>query len=141
VRDLLVTALTAQGVDEYEIRDECLLADLNQLAVFRSKLRLIAGKTGQPFATLKRIRMETLPSCLIDEGFKAHGQDRRERKGSDLNDRYLASLAAYVDELYVDKRTAEDFRRTLSKTPLLKEIVGGIKRTSRYQDLAVVISQ
>jgi hypothetical protein len=135
-RELLLIGLTAQGVDEDEILDHCKLSDLNTLAVFRAKLRVVAPKTGKPFEMLKAVKMEKLPSWLIDQALKTHGQKGRRQKGSDLNDGYLASLAAYADWLYVDKRTAEDFRRVQSKAPELSAILGRIAKTPHFQDLA-----
>jgi hypothetical protein len=81
VRELLVTALTAQGVDEWEVKDECKLSELNGLARFRTKLRIVASKTGMPFEKLKSIEKERLPCWLIEDALNAHGQKRRELKG------------------------------------------------------------
>jgi hypothetical protein len=122
VRDLLVSTLVAQGLDEDEIRDESVLADLNELALFRSHLRVVAPLTGRPFDALKRIPKTIIPSQLITTALKVHGQQRARRSGSDLTDAYLGALAPYCDLLFVDKRTAEDFRRALSKEPFLSSL-------------------
>lgn len=119
VRGLLVSTLVTQGLDEDEIRDECVLAELNELALFRTHLRVIAPLTGRPFDALKHIPRTIIPSQLITTALKAHGQQRARRSGSDLTDAYLGALAPYCDLLFVDKRTAEDFRRARSKEPLL----------------------
>lgn len=120
VRQLLVSTLVAQGLDEAEIRDECILADLNKLALFRSKLRVVAAQTGRPFDALKHIPMRILPSQVITSALQEHGQRRSVRSGSDLTDAYLGALAAYCDVLYVDKRTAEDFKRAQRNVPTLE---------------------
>lgn len=120
VRQLLVSTLVAQGLDENEIRDECILADLNKLALFRSQLRVVAPQTGRPFDGLKHIPMTILPSQVITSALHEHGQRRSERSGSDLTDAYLGALAAYCDILYVDKRTAEDFKRAQRKVATLQ---------------------
>lgn len=135
VRELLVASLVSQGLDEDEIRDDCILAELSRLAVFRSQLRAIASETGRSFEELKRVPMEKLPSQLIGAALKAHGQTRSKRPGSDVNDSYLAVLAAYCDVVYVDKRTAEDFKRAIRKERKLSGLIGNIARAADFLDL------
>lgn len=135
VRDLLVSTLVSQGLDEEEIQDECVLADLSELAMFRSQLRVVAGDTGRSFDDLKKIQMRLLPSRVIGDALRTHGQQRVLRPGSDVIDRYLGTLAAYCEVLYVDKRTAEDFRRAQLGEPLLKGLVGQIAKASDFESL------
>lgn len=136
VRELVTHALMSQGVDKEEIRDDRLLSELNELAKFRTKLRIVAPSTGKSFDELKSVQMERLPSWLIERALQRHGQVRGERKGSDLNDGYLAVWAAYTEQIYVDKRVAEDFRRALSKDPSIGPLVGTVSKASHYLDLA-----
>lgn len=135
VRELIVTNLVAQGLDRDEIRDECVLGDLNRLATFRGQLEAVASETPCSFDTLKTIRMELLPSQLIADALRAHGQPRTLRPGSDVNDIYLGVHAAYCDVLYVDKRTAEDFKRTRQKEPRLDGLIGEIAKASDFEGL------
>jgi hypothetical protein len=135
VRDLLVSTLVAQGLDETEIRDVSVLSDLIRLAAFRSQLRLVASATGRSFEEFKRVPMELLPSRVIGEALKEHGQPRARRPGSDLNDRHLGGLAAYCSVLYVDKRTAEDFRRARQKVPQLRDLIGEVAKAADFTGL------
>ena len=135
VRDLLVVSLMSQGLDENEVRDECVLADLSRLGVFRSQLRIVAADTGRSFDELKKVPMEVLPSRVISHALKAYGQPRARRPGSDVNDVHLGVLAAYCAVLYVDKRTAEDFRRAQQKEPRLMTLVGEIKKAVDFEAL------
>ncbi len=135
VRDVLVAGLAIQGVDEAEIRDECLLADLSRLGDFRSQLRVVASATGLPFDELKKIPIDLLPSRIVSDALIKHGQLRKKRPGSDLNDRFLGVLAAYCDVLYVDKRTAEDFRRARHKERRLDELIGEIVKSPDFESL------
>lgn len=135
VRELLITALVGQGLDEHEIRDECLLADLSRLGSFRSQLRTVASETGRSFVELKQVPMDLLPSRVIDEALRTHGQPREKRPGSDVNDAHLAVLAAYCDVLYVDKRTAEDFRRACQKEKRLDGLIGEIAKAADFEAL------
>ena len=136
VRDMIVATYAGQGVEEDEVRDECTIAELSRLGTFRSHLRVVAEKTDLPFDRLKRVRMETLPSWRIGQALRSHGQKRALRPGSDMHDEHLAVLAAYTDELYVDKRTLEDFRRVIQKEPELARLFGRVAKASRYEDLA-----
>lgn len=136
VRDLLVSSLVEQGVDENEIRDDAILADLSRLGVFRSQLRIVASETGRSFDELKQISMDALPSRVIGEALKRHGQKRERRPGSDVHDGHLAVLAAYCDILYVDKRTAEDFRRARQKEKRLEGLIGEIAKAPDFMALS-----
>jgi hypothetical protein len=135
VRDLLVSTLVGQGLDEAEVRDECVLADLSRLATFRSQLRVVASETGRSFDTLKAVPMDVLPSRIIGDALSAYGQARPLRPGSDLNDNYLGVLAAYCAVLYVDKRTAEDFTRAQRKEPRLRGLIGEVAKAADFEAL------
>jgi len=135
VRDLLVSTLVSQGLDAEEIRDECVLADLSELGLFRSQLRVVASETGRSFDDLKGVSMAVLPSRVIGDALRKHGQHRKKRPGSDLSDAYLGVLAAYCDVLYVDKRTAEDFRRAIGKEPKLSGLIGDVAKAVDFADL------
>jgi hypothetical protein len=130
-----VTTLVGQGVDQEEIRDDCVLADLSRLAVFRSQLRVVASETGRSFEALKKVPMNVLPSRIIGEALRTHGQSRPLRPGSDLNDAYLGVLAAYCAILYVDKRTAEDFTRAQRTEPGLKGLIGEVAKAADFEAL------
>lgn len=135
VRELFVATLGTQGVDEDEIGDDCVLADLTRLGLFRSQLRVVAAETGRSFHELKRIKMDILPSRIIEEALRNHGQPRNRRPASDVHDAHLAVLAAYCDVLYVDKRTAEDFRRAKQKDPRLGAVIGEIAKAADFDAL------
>lgn len=134
-RELLVSTLVGQGLNEEEIRDEYVLADLSRLALFRSQLRVVASETGRSFEALKKVPMDVLPSRVIGEALRAHGQSRPFRPGSDINDGYLGVLAAYCAVLYVDKRTAEDFTRAQRKEPRLEGLIGEIRKAADFEAL------
>ena len=135
VRDLIVASLTAQGLDRHEVRDDALLADLNVLALLRNRLKTVAPLTGRSFEDLKPIPEVAFPHHLIYRSLKLYGQRRKRRPGGDLNDGHLAALAPFVDELYVDRRTAEDFRRASRRDPDLRRLIGRVGKASTFQGL------
>ncbi len=132
---MLVSTLTSQGVDEAEIRDECVIGDLMRLGYFRSLLRVAAEVSGRPFADLKHISMDLIPSFAIEEAIQAHRQPREKLPGSDLHDRHLAVLAAYCDVLYVDRRTSEDLLRVRRKEPLIDALMGEVRKAADFEAL------
>lgn len=135
VRDAIVATYARFGVEADEVRDECTVAELSALATFRSQLRVIAEQSNLSFERLKRVRMQSLPSWRIGDALRRFGQQRKQRPGSDVHDLQLAVLAAYTDELYVDKRTHEDFRRVIQKEPELALLFGKIVKASNYQEI------
>lgn len=135
VRDLLVSTLTSQGVDETEIRDERVIGDVMRLGYFRSLLRVAAEATGRSFADLKHVSMDLIPSFAIEEAIQAHRQPREKLPGSDLHDRHLAVLAAYCDVLYVDRRTSEDLLRVRRKEPLIDALMGEVRKAADFEAL------
>jgi len=136
-RDLMTRTYLGQGIDPDEIRDDCRISDLSALGTFRSQLAIVAEKTGLTFDRLKRLRMELFPSWLISDAVRQHGQKRKERPGSDVHDHHLLVNAAYVDRVYVDKRTLEDFRQVRSKAPAVAALMGEVTRASHYGKLVV----
>jgi hypothetical protein len=136
-RDVVALALVSQGVGLDEITDDALLSDLNQLALFRAKLKVVAQNLEIPFESVKHVRMELLPSWQVERALRQFGQDRLRRSGSDLVDGYLAALAPYVDELFVDKRTAEDFRRVKAKDAIVASLLCIIRKSANFEELAV----
>ncbi|PQM26735.1 hypothetical protein CVO77_17180 [Sphingopyxis lindanitolerans] len=139
VRDLLVAALTEQGLDADEVRDDSVMADLNELALFRSRMKIVADNLGRPFEDLKALDMKILPSWRIQKALQRHGQDRQRSAGSDVVDGDLAALAPYVDELFVDKRTLEDFRRVRAQPDSIVDLIGGVRKAARFEQVAKAI--
>jgi hypothetical protein len=137
VRSLIELALVGQGVEPHEITDDRLLSELNELALYRAKLKVIAEKLGRPYDEIKHVDMQLLPSWQIEKALSRFGQDRQRRNGSDLNDGHLATLAAYVDELFVDKRTAEDFRRVVNRKDDVASLICVVRKAAKFEELAV----
>lgn len=135
VRGLLEWALTEQGLDREEIRDDAILADLNRLAIYRTRLKIIADYLEVPYVQLKEIDPGILPSLSIHQGLERYGQDRQRRPGSDLTDECLAALAPYVDELFVDRRTREDFRRLRQADKSLFDRIGMVRSAAQLDEL------
>jgi hypothetical protein len=125
--------LRSQDIDPGELDPECTLGDVFALGTFRHRLRVVSGIMSRPYSELKaRVREDQLPSCIIQGAINRYRQDAPERKGSDLADSYLACLAAYADVTYVDKRTAENLRRALPKSPECAALLGRVEKAGSY---------
>lgn len=136
VRSLLEFSLISQGVDLEEIHDEDVLADLKDLGIFRTRLKVIAENINVPFDKLKIVNMRILPSWQTQHLIERFGQDRKRRPGSDIADECLSALAPYVDELFVDKRTAEDFRRLKNRPEMIISLLGIVRKSANYDGIA-----
>ncbi len=136
IRQFLVETYVRAGLGEHEVRDDCTIAELSELATFRTQLRTVAGETGLSYERLRLIGMDRLPSWRIADALKRHGQERRLKPGSDVHDRHLAVLAAYADEIFVDKRTHEDLRRVAGKERELAGLFGIVRKASAYAGIA-----
>lgn len=141
-RELIVWGLAKQGIEADDLHPEMTMAEVGRLGLFRSQLRVVAPNTGIPFEDLKgRVSMEQLPHRVIAHALEMNAPRLPERKGSNLNDGYLASLAAYADTLYVDKRTAENFRRATLKTPELRPLIGTVAKAASYREIPAQLKQ
>lgn len=131
VRQLLEVTLMAQGVERSEIRDECRLGDLNALALFRQRLKVVAEMLERPVAQLKHLDQRDVPSLAFETARLRHTQKRRAA-GSDLTDGYLAVLALYIDRLCVDKRTEVDLRLLRQNEPSLAGLMGEVRKAKDF---------
>ena len=111
------------------------------LGVFLSHVRLVAEQMKLPWREAKRrVQMGRIPSELIVQCLLRHAQKLPERKGSELNDSHLASLAAYADVTFVDKRTLETFRRARSKEDAFDKVSKRVERAGSYRDISKILS-
>ncbi len=134
-RDLVLRGLSLMSIDLTDIGPETTMAEINDLSLFRKRLEVAAEASGLRPEQLRRLRMDQIPSWIVDSALRAHGQDLPERKGSELTDRYLACLAPYADITYVDKRTKENFRRATRRSPETRALVRRVEKTSTYTEI------
>lgn len=136
VAELVDAGFISQGIDQDEIQDHLNVDYLLDFGLFRSKLRIVAERTGISFEVLKRkVSREQLPHFLISNALKPIQDAQLERFGSNLPDRELACLAPYVDVLYVDKRTAEFFTQAIKKNPSLADIIGDVRKATSWRNV------
>ncbi len=62
-----------------------------------------------------------------------------ERKGNELNDMHLATLAPYADVTFVDKRMHHAFVQAFRKNKNLEGICNRVERASTYRDIPRIV--
>jgi hypothetical protein len=85
------------------------------------------------------VKMERIPSWVIQNSLRKYGQDLPERKGSDLTDSYLTCLAGYADITCVDKRTKENVTRARRKCAEFAMIVRQVEKAGHYSQIAKLL--
>lgn len=137
----VVKILSMIGVDPSEIGPETTIDDLGRWSTFRKKLQIVNQLLELPFDELKAtVTAERLPSSVIQAALDEFRPETPEWKGSDLPDGYLASLIAYADVTFVDKRTHEALRQACSKVPLLATIVKRVEKAGDYSAIATIVA-
>ena len=125
--------LEQYGVYASDIGPDTRMIEVNELGTFRSQLKTANKYLQHPWESLiKVVTPPRIPSWLIVNGLRRHGQDLEERKGSDLTDSYLAVLAAYADYSFVDKRTNENFIRVFRHETQVKALVRHVDKGGLY---------
>ena len=136
-----IQLLQAEGVDIDDIKPDDTFEQVMDRHVFRKRLRIAAESRGLPYEQLKKVvTQERLPVAVIHSAMRAFGHDQPERKGSDLNDVHLLSLAPYADLTFVDKRTLESVRRARQKVPVLDGLLGDVRKASGHREISSVIA-
>lgn len=132
-REFGLAVLEASGIDAAEIGPETTLGDIGRVAVFRTKLECINRVLGLPWDQLKaRVTAEHMPSSIIHTAIEQFRPDTAAWKGSDLGDSHLASLAAYAEITFVDKRTHEALRVARLKSSRLASILRRVEKAGDY---------
>lgn len=133
--------IKVSGLELDDINLSATFGETMDLLTFQKRLRIIAEISGLPWQELKRTVMQSrLPVSVIEKGIRDYGQDQPERKGSELNDIYLLSLAAYADVTYVDKRTLESVRRTEKKIPGFNQLVRRVEKARNYNEISASLA-
>jgi hypothetical protein len=125
--------LKMYDIDVSEIGPETTVGDVGAIGAFRRKLSLLNESLNLPWAELKkRVTEDRIPSGVIESFVAKYHPDTREWDGSELADRYLASLSAYAYLTYVDKRTHEAFRQARQRSESFAGLVGRVEKAADY---------
>lgn len=127
-------ALNHFGVSINDFGPEARMKDVMAMSEFRSKLKVVHKYFSLSWEQFQRsVAQHQVPSWTVQNSLFLHGQRRSEHKGSELNDRYLASFSPYCELTYVDSQVKEDFRRALSKSARLAEVMNAIEKVTTIE--------
>lgn len=128
------SALEHFGVCVSDFGPDARMKDVMALSEFRSKLRVAHRSFDMPWEKFKStISIEKVPSWAVQNSLFLYGQVRDEHKGSELNDRYLASFSPYCALTYVDAQVKEDIRRALTKSDDLKVLMNPVDKVTTLE--------
>jgi len=125
------------GLDRKEIYNSATMDEVTQKFVFQKWLESASEAVGEVWRdqTVLELKKTQIPSWVIQSTLDLVRQDLPENKGSDLNDRYLACLAPYADETFVDKRTWENTRRARHKSSDFTKLTRSIRKSIPYYQI------
>lgn len=132
VAELTLWMLEMQDIDPDEIGPETTFGEIFILGLFRKQLALAARAVNVDPTRVKAVRMEQLPTWLIERSLARHRQVQLERRGSEPIDAHLASLAPYADVTFVDRRTAEALRQAHHKKSLPENLLRSVLKSRPY---------
>ena len=141
--DLFVQTMVEHNIDPREVSLGMQFDELLELIEFRRKIGVcMENEAPVGAAAIRRVRESQIPSWLVYKNLRRHSQDLPERRGSELNDNFLASsLSPYIDLVIVDKRTKENLRRTLQKVPAISTLINRVEKASHYWDVAELLEE
>lgn len=120
-------------INPAEIHATLTMGELMDMAAFRKRLSIVNATLRLPWSELiERVKANRLPSILIEDALRLHGQKLDRHPGSELTDSHLATFVAYADFNFVDKRTAENLRRAVQKIPNLANLLNHAEKGGLY---------
>ncbi|MBZ5759981.1 MULTISPECIES: hypothetical protein [Rhizobium] len=138
--DLVWQSLAYFEIEPSDVDVTATLGEVLDHGQFLKQMKICTEGMGIPFPELKRsVKMDRLPSWIISSNLRKHAATLNERKGSELNDGYLACLAPYADVTMVDKRTFESFRQAKRANPRMAAICNRIERAPTYRVIPKLI--
>ena len=132
----LLGLLKTVGIEPTDIPKKLRLSDIGGLAAFFRQLEIVGPKIGIELSALKRnVRIENIPSWIIQHTLRANRDPSLRRSGSELVDRHLVCLAAYADVTLVDKRTNDNVKRARNKSEPFTKLVNRIEKVAHYGEI------
>lgn len=139
-KSLVLAGLAEQGIEPSDLHLDMTVDEALELGVFFSRVRTVTQGKGMLWQELKkRVRKSNIPSAVVVGDVAKFLPTTVERKGSELNDMHLATLAPYADVTFVDKRMHHAFRQAFRKNKSLEEICNRVERASSYRDIPQIV--
>jgi len=126
--------IVRKGVDLSQIDSKTTVGDLGYLAMYNTKMKIVADSFRLDFNEVKKIS-EKIPSWILWRELDEIIRKEKKAHGSNMLDKHMAILALYVDVFIVDKRVSECFRQLQNKMPILSKCFNRILKLSCYSEL------
>lgn len=138
--EMVWAALALQGIEPSDIDPESTIGEVLDLGVFLQQMRLTTKGSDLPWSELKRrVSIEKIPSSTIIREVRRQLPKTAERKGSEVNDLHIASVAAYADVTLVDKRMEVAFRQARRNNRDLDRTCRSVVKAKSYSEIPEVI--
>lgn len=127
--------INSSGIEEHEVDENWTVGELEDYAIFKEKIKVIARSFNFDLKKALKIPQSTIPSWFIWVELDKKTREEKFAAGSNIIDKYLASLAFYADILIVDKRVKEYFKQITQKYKKFSFINNHIIKLSKYENL------
>ena len=132
---LLEKIVKNSGVELSQINSKTTIGDLGYLAIYNSKMKLIAKSLGCDIGAFSGLSQDSIPSWVIWREIDKMMKNETKANGSNMVDKHIAILACYVDILIIDKRVREYFRQLERKAPILSGCFNDVVKLPHYSEL------
>jgi len=127
--------INSHGLEEHEVDENWTFGELGYYAIFKGKIKVIARSFNFDLKKALKIPPNVIPSWLIWVELDKKSREEKRAAGSNIIDKYLASLAFYADILIVDKTVKEYFKQITQKHKKYSFINNHIIKLSKYENL------
>lgn len=131
--------INSNGLEEHEVDENWTVGELGDYAIFKEKIKVIARSFNFELKKALKIPPSAIPSWFIWVELDKKTRQEKFAAGSNIIDKYLASLAFYADILIVDKRVKEYFKQITQKHKKFSFINNNIVKLSKYENLGKLL--
>ena len=131
--------INSSGLEENEVDENWTVGELGDYAIFKEKIKVIARSFNFDLNNALKIPQNVIPSWFIWVELDKKISQEKFAAGSNIIDKYLASLAFYADILIVDKRVKEYFNQLTRKYKNFSFIKNKIIKLSEYENLEKIL--
>lgn len=126
--------INSSGIGEHEVDENWTIGQLGDYAIFKEKINIISRSYNFDIEKALKLPQNAIPSWFVWFELVKKTKDEKFASGSNVIDKYLASLAFYSDILIVDKRINEYLKQILKRHKKYSFINDHIMKLSRYEN-------
>lgn len=107
--------IALKGLEEHEVDENWTIGELGDYATFKEKIKITARSFNFDLKKALKIPPNVIPSWFTWVELEKRTRQEKFAAGSNIIDKYLASLAFYTDILIIDKMSKEILQTNNSK--------------------------